>query len=91
MLIHLLSVAEPAHRDAVVTLLEVRPSEPTDRLAWLASLLAEYHSIDFARDFAQGVADAAASAFPMAFGTATHPGGAEVIRKLIGYVVRRTR
>ena len=76
MLIHLLSVAEPAHRDAVVTLLRGPEAERTDdRLAWLASLLAEYHSIDFARDFAQGVADAAASAFPMAFGTATHPEG----------------
>jgi geranylgeranyl diphosphate synthase type II len=92
ILIHLLSVAEPAHRDAVVALLRGPEAERTDdRLAWLAGLLAEYRSIDFAQDFARGVADAAVSAFPAAFGTATHPEGAEVIRKLIGYVVWRTR
>jgi geranylgeranyl diphosphate synthase type II len=92
MVIHLLSVAEPPHRDAVVALLRGPEVERTeDRLAWLAGLLVEYGSINFARDFARGVADAAAAAFPAAFGTATRPEGAEVVRQLIGYVVRRTR
>jgi hypothetical protein len=62
-----------------------------DRLAWLAGLLAEYGSIDFARDFASGLTDAASAAFPAAFGSATRPEGANFIRHLIGYVVGRTR
>jgi len=92
MVIHLLSVAEPAHRDAVADLLRGPAAERTDdRVDWLADLLDRYGSIEFARDFARGVADAAAAAFPEAFRTATRPERAEVIRQLIGYVVERTR
>lgn len=92
MVIHLLSVAEPPHRDAVVDLLRGPAAGRTDdRLEWLADLLERYGSIAFAREFARGVADAADAAFPAAFGTATRPEEAEVIRKLIGYVVERTR
>jgi geranylgeranyl diphosphate synthase, type II len=92
MVIHLLSVAEPPHRDAVVDLLRGPAAGRTDdRLDWLADLLERYGSIAFAREFARGVADAADAAFPAAFGTATRPEEAEVIRKLIGYVVERTR
>jgi len=92
MVIHLLSVAEPPHRDAVAALLRGPAAERTDdRLDWLADLLERYGSIAFARDFARGVADAAAAAFPEAFRTATRPERAEVIRQLIGYVVERTR
>jgi hypothetical protein len=61
-----------------------------DRLDWLAGLLVRYGSIDFARAFARGVADAAASAFPEALPGAARPERAEVIRELIGYVVERT-
>jgi geranylgeranyl diphosphate synthase, type II len=92
MVIHLLSVAEPPHRDAVAALLRGPEAERTDdRLDWLADLLERYGSIAFAREFARGVADAAAAAFPAAFRTATRPERAEVIRQLIGYVVERTR
>jgi geranylgeranyl diphosphate synthase, type II len=92
MVIHLLSVAEPPHRDAVAALLRGPEAARTDdRLDWLADLLERYGSIAFARDFARGVADAAAAAFPEAFRTATRPERAEVIRQLIGYVVERTR
>ena len=92
MVIHLLSVAEPPHRDAVVDLLRGPEAGRTDdRLDWLADLLERYGSIAFAREFARGVADAADAAFPAAFGTATRPEQAEVIRQLIGYVVERTR
>jgi geranylgeranyl diphosphate synthase type II len=92
MVIHLLSVAEPPHRDAVAALLRGPAAERSDdRVDWLADLLERYGSIAFARDFARGVADAAAAAFPEAFRTATRPERAEVIRQLIGYVVERTR
>jgi geranylgeranyl diphosphate synthase type II len=92
MVIHLLSVADPSHRDAVVALLRAPEADRTDnRVAWLAGLLADYGSIDFARDFASGVTEAAVAAFPAAFGPTTRPEGAEVVRRLIDYVVRRTR
>jgi geranylgeranyl diphosphate synthase type II len=92
MVIHLLSVAGPPHREAVLALLRGPESVRTDdRLDWLAGLLVRYGSIDFARAFARGVADAAASAFPEAFRGAARPERAEVIRELIGYVVERAR
>jgi geranylgeranyl diphosphate synthase, type II len=92
MVIHLLSVAEPPHREAVVALLRGPEAERTDdRLDWLAGLLEQYGSIAFARDYARGVADAAAAAFPEAFLTAIRPERAEVIRRLIDFVVERTR
>ena len=92
MVIHLLSVAEPPLRGAVVDLLRGPEAGRTDdRLDWLADLLERYGSIAFAREFARGVADAADAAFPAAFGTVTRPEQAEMIRQLIGYVVERTR
>ena len=49
MVIHLLSVAEPPHRDAVAALLRGPEAERTDdRLDWLADLLERYGSIAFA-------------------------------------------
>ncbi len=91
MVIHLLSVAEPPHRDALVALLLASEAERTDdQLDWLAGLLVQYGSIIFARDFARGVADAAAAAFPEAFRTAIQPEKAEIIRHLVNYVVERT-
>lgn len=92
MIIHLLSVAEPALRDEVVALLAGPESNRTDdRLAWLAGLLDEHGSITFARDFARGVADGAEAAFPEAFRSAIKPEKADVIRHLVDYVVERTR
>lgn len=91
MVIHLLSVAAPAHRDALVALLLAAEAERTDdQLDWLAGLLVEYDSISFAQRFARGVAEAAAAAFPEAFKTAIRPEKAEAIRHLINYVVERT-
>jgi geranylgeranyl diphosphate synthase, type II len=91
MVIHLLSVAEPSHRDELVALLLASEARRTDdQLDWLAGLLVQYGSIIFAQDFARGVADAAAAAFPEAFRTAIQPEKAEVIRHLINYVVERT-
>jgi geranylgeranyl diphosphate synthase type II len=92
MVIHLLAVAEPPHREALVALLHGSETERTEeQLDWLAGLLVQYGSIAFARDFARGVADAAAAAFPEAFKAAPQAREAEVIRHLIGYVVERTR
>lgn len=91
MIIHLLSVAEPALRDAVVALMTGPESDRTDdRLAWLAGLLEEHGSINFAKDFARGIADGAEAAFPEAFRLAIQPEKAQVIQHLVDYVVERT-
>jgi geranylgeranyl diphosphate synthase type II len=91
MVIHLLSVAEPDDRQALVELLLRSEAERTDdQVTRLAGLFLRYGSIAFARDFARGVADAAAAAFPQAFHGAAHPDRADVIRDLVTYMVERT-
>ena len=47
--------------------------------------------MDFARQFARGVADAAEAAFADAFADAPHPTAAAVIGDLVTYVVDRNR
>jgi geranylgeranyl diphosphate synthase, type II len=91
MLIHLLAVATPDHRRAVVNFLVSPEQERTNRqVRFLADLLGRYGSVDFAREFACGVADAAAAAFPDAFRAAAEPEHAEMIRHLVRYAVQRT-
>jgi geranylgeranyl diphosphate synthase type II len=91
MVIHLLAVAQPTERDAVVAFLRPDADRTDAEIDWLAALLEDRGSIAFARDFARGVADAAAAAFPAAFGTAVRPDEAGLIRGLVDYVVERTR
>lgn len=82
---------EPALRDAVVSLMAGSETDRTDdRLDWLAGLLEEDGSITFAKGFAWGVADGAEAAFPEAFRSAIQPDNADVIRRLVDYVVGRT-
>jgi geranylgeranyl diphosphate synthase type II len=92
MVIHLMAVAQPAVREKVKTLLTGPELDRTDdRLDWLNDQLVKHGSIGFAREFAHGVADAAAGAFDEAFASAPRPQRAEVIRELVGYVVERSR
>jgi geranylgeranyl diphosphate synthase, type II len=92
MVIHLLSVAEPDDRRALVELLRRTEGERTNRqLGWLAGLFQRYGSIGFAQDFARGVADAAAAAFPGAFRAAPHSEHTDVIQGLVTYMIERTR
>ncbi|HKR52546.1 MAG TPA: polyprenyl synthetase family protein [Pseudonocardiaceae bacterium] len=92
MMIHLLSVAEPPLRDALMALMSGPERARTDdQLDWLAGLLVKYGSITFAQDFARGIADGAAAAFPAAFRSAIQPEKADIIRHLVDYMVERTR
>ncbi|MGH3874032.1 MAG: polyprenyl synthetase family protein [Pseudonocardiaceae bacterium] len=90
MVVHLLAVAEPALRAELVALM-VGPDRTDEQLDWLAGLLVKHGSVAFAQDFARGIADQAAAAFPAAFRSATRPAEADVIRHLVDYVVQRTR
>jgi geranylgeranyl diphosphate synthase type II len=92
LLIHLLAVARPAVREEVTALLTGQEHDrDDDRVAWLRDQLVEHGSVEFARDFGRGVADAAAAAFPEAFASAPKSQRAEVIRELVDYVVERDR
>lgn len=92
ILIHLLTVAPPHVRDEVAALVAgPEPDRTDERLRWLHEQLVAHGSIAFARDFARGVADAAAAAFPQAFAQAPKSEHAEVIRDLVDYMVERTR
>jgi len=92
MVIHLLSVAEPDDRRALVQLLRRTDKERTKRqLEWLAGRFRRYGSIGFAQDFARGVADAAAAALPSAFRSAPHSEHTDLIHALVSYMVERTR
>jgi len=91
MVIHLLAVARPAERDAVVAFLRPDAERTEAQIDWLGALMADRGSIAFARDFARGVADAAAASFPAAFGAAVRSDAAEMVRGLVDYVVDRAR
>jgi geranylgeranyl diphosphate synthase, type II len=92
MLIHALAAAEPADKAAAVAMLRRADGERTDEeLALLATMFERYGSIVFAREFARGVSEAAAAAFPAAFAQTPRPDEAEVVAQLVEYVVDRTR
>lgn len=91
MVIHLLAVASPAERTTLVSFLRPDAERTEAEIDWVADRMAERGSIAFAQNFARGVADAAAAAFPAAFGKAARPEEAALIRDLVDYVVERAR
>jgi len=90
MLLHALANADEPERAAVVAALH-RAGAADATVAQLADLIDRHGSVDFAREFARGVADAAAAAFDDAFADAAQPPAAAVIGDLVTYVVERNR
>jgi geranylgeranyl diphosphate synthase type II len=91
MIIHLLAVAEPPHRDALVALLG--PETERRRHSWTGWPV---FSCSTAASPSPGTSPGASPtrpwpAFPDAFRTAPRAREAEAIRHLIDYVVDRTR
>ena len=89
MLIHLLMVVDPAQRQVVIKLLLGPDADRAEQAEWLAALLESHGSIEFARQFALGIAEAAHEAFHQAFAAAARPDDADVIRHFISYSVTR--
>jgi geranylgeranyl diphosphate synthase type II len=92
MLIHLLRTARGAERDDLVAYLgRPRPSRSLSEARHLRDLMIAHGSIEFARDFAQGIAYEAETSFERAFGAraAATPHG-EFVRGLISYMLDRT-
>jgi len=91
MLIHLLGSAEGADRAVLVDYLRVERDERSDDLvAEVRSMMDRYGSIDFAADYATGIADAAFDAFEEAFAGTRQGDAYAFIRALIPYMLERT-
>jgi geranylgeranyl diphosphate synthase type II len=90
LLLHALANADEPDRSAAVAALH-GGGRPDDTAARLAELIDRHGSVDYAREFARGVADAAEAAFADAFGDVPHPAAAAVIGDLVTYVVDRNR
>jgi len=91
MLIHVLSSAEGA--DAALLrdyLLVPREGRSADLVAEVRSMMDRYESIDFAVDYAAGIAGAALDAFDEAFAEARRNDGYRFVRALVPYMLERT-
>lgn len=91
MLIHLLDHATAAERDRLVRFLgqsaQGRREEGAD---WVALLMVEHGSIDFARSCLKAMTAAATAAFEAAFGHLHDSVHKEFLRQLVPFVARRT-
>ena len=91
MLIHVTSAAEGGDR-AVLHDYLVMPRErrSTDQVAEVRSMMDRYRSIDFAVDYAAGIAGAALEAFDEAFADSRRNDGYRFVRALVPYMLERT-
>lgn len=89
-LIHLMTAATGADQATVDHYLRLdRPERSVDLVHEIRGLLETYGSIDYARAYAQGIADTAVDAFEVAFATASPGPDVEFIRALIPYMLGR--
>lgn len=90
MLIHLLDAAEGADRAVLRDYLLVgREERSADLVAEVRSMMDCYGSIDFATDYAAGIAGAALDAFEAAFAEARHNEAYDFVRALVPYMLER--
>jgi geranylgeranyl diphosphate synthase type II len=89
-LIHLVTAATGADRETVDHYLGLDRSERSSELvSEIRALLDGYGSIEYARAYAQGIADTADDAFEVAFAAADPGPDLEFIRSVIPYMVGR--
>jgi len=89
-LIHLVAAATGTDRETVDHYLGLDRSErSTELVGEVRALLDEYGSIEYARAYAQGIADTAVDAFEVAFAAADPGPDLEFIRAVIPYMVGR--
>jgi geranylgeranyl diphosphate synthase type II len=89
-LIHLVAAATGTDRETVDQYLGLDRSErSTELVSEVRALLDEYGSIEYARAYAQGIADTAVDAFEVAFAAADPGPDLEFIRAVIPYMVGR--
>jgi geranylgeranyl diphosphate synthase type II len=89
-LIHLIDQASPEHRGFLEQYLSMERHDRTPEVvARLRSLLDSHGSLEFAADYAQGIASAALDAFGAAFAAASPGRDADFVRALIPYMLGR--
>jgi geranylgeranyl diphosphate synthase type II len=92
MLSHVLHHAGPAERRWIVRYLGTPDEERNDHdIERLRSLMDEHRSIEFATDYAEGIAEAAHRSFDAAFAEALPSEHVEFVRGMVGYMLERTR
>ena len=90
MLIHLLGAAEGTDREVLRRYLHAdRDGRSADLVAAVRSMMDDYGSIDFATDYAAGIAGAALDAFEVAFVDARHDDAYRFVRALVPYMLER--
>ncbi|MFI5043910.1 MAG: polyprenyl synthetase family protein [Acidimicrobiales bacterium] len=90
MLIHLVGAATPDERRLLDRYLAADRSERTDAMVEdVHALMLRHRSIDFAAEFADGIAGSARDAFEVAFASATDNEGSRFIEALIPYMLER--
>ncbi len=91
MLIHLLSAAGPHERRWLERFLGCdRASRTEVEVAEVRRLLDRYGSLEFTRQFAQGIADAARRSFGVAFDGVPDSPARRFVEQLIPYMLERT-
>ena len=88
--IHLYAVADPDGKERIAALLSPQRERSADDVEELVDLLRRHGSVEFAAEFARGVAAAAAAAFDRAFASATGSGAVGFLRSMVPYMVERS-
>ena len=92
VLIHLIGDAVGSDRVVADRYLSLSPDERTPAIvAEIRDLIDAYGSIEFARAFAEGIADSALDAFEIAFAPARPGPDTEFVRALVPYMLGRHR
>ncbi len=92
MLIHLLAAAAPADRERVERFLALEPRERSaEVVAPVIDMMREHGSIEFADEFARGIARAAALSFEEAFARVPDCPARHFVRDLVPYMAERDR
>jgi geranylgeranyl diphosphate synthase, type II len=90
MVIHLLREARGDDRRAVKRFMAMeRPQRTPDDVAVMVELMRRYGSLDFARAFGQGIAEAASNAFDVAFANVPDSSERRFLHDLIGWMLER--
>jgi len=91
MLIRALNVATPAERERLVRVLRTtRQQKREGQVAWMRRLMDKYDCIDYARQYAHGLAGAAAHEYSLIYGHLPDSRDKRFIEGLVTWVFERT-
>lgn len=92
MLIHVLNSASDTERDEISRFLaKDRHDRSADDVARIRDLMGMYRSVEYAREFAAGIADLARESFDAAFGGVKPGRDTEFLRETVDYMTARER